>query len=151
MSVEWSFPGCSDAWNGAAPAIFGVPLPYERWAGSSLEYDFVPYLYAIDVLAIALVLLLVTRRVLAAVPRDFAPRIRRALGAIGIALGAASLAGKALSIATFWHPVASLPLLPGESLREIRPLRLTLTRNYSCRPSSLSKLWFAPSANAGER
>jgi len=49
FTIEWSFPKCSAPWDGPSPAVFGAPIPYERWGGSSSEYVFIPRVYLLNV------------------------------------------------------------------------------------------------------
>jgi hypothetical protein len=63
ITIEWSFSYCNDPQDGPASAVFGAPLPYERWGGaSSLVYEFVPHFYVFNVLVLFCILLPIVRR-----------------------------------------------------------------------------------------
>ena len=50
-TVEWSFAYCSSQADGPASAVFGMPLPYIEWSGvSSMEYEFMPQVYVLNIL-----------------------------------------------------------------------------------------------------
>jgi hypothetical protein len=142
VTIEWSFPICSNSWDGAAPAVFGAPLPYQRWAGASLEYSFVPQVYVLNVLLIAGLVLLIVHRLAAGVARRWPRQTKLTLGMAGLVL-CVGLLGLGISvIGELLHPTASIAILPGESVRDLRPIRVAIGRHYSCRPSWLSGFWF---------
>jgi hypothetical protein len=147
VTIEWSFPNCSSSWDGAAPAVFGAPLPYQRWAGASLEYTFVPHLYALNVLLIFGLTLFVVHGSTARLAKRWPRRTSLALFIPGMVLCIGLLGLEISALGGLWHPVASIETLPGESLRDLRPLRVTTGRHYDCRPSWLSAFWFAPKAS----
>src|SRR5689334_18455159 len=54
LKVEWSSRSCNDPQDGPVWAVFGAPLPYERFSGVSSEhYDFVPYLYLLNIVILS--------------------------------------------------------------------------------------------------
>lgn len=142
VTLEWSFQSCQRGGDGPAPAVFGAPLPYERWAGTSLEYDFVPWLYVFDILVLAALILLPMHRFTSRWAKGSHSRAHRMLGGVGALACVLVVGWKTLAVATFWHPLPSLPVLLGESIRELRPIRVTSARPYECRPSALSGFWF---------
>src|SRR5215213_2704272 len=49
FTIEWSFPYCSSQEDGPASAVYGMPLPYIRWAGvSSMEYELMPLILILN-------------------------------------------------------------------------------------------------------
>jgi hypothetical protein len=140
-TIEWSFPYCSSQEDGPAAAIFGMPFPYIRWAGaSSLEYDFMPLVFALNVLALLALAWPLTGLLL----RFFAETrrgIRTALGTIGLVLALVVLAGVAFLIGVgAWQPTASMRLYGQDTYFDLRPLRFTMNDlHYACTPSHA---WF---------
>jgi hypothetical protein len=144
VTIEWSFPVCSNPGDGATPAVFGAPLPYQKWAGASLEYSFVPQVYALNILLIGGLVLFVVHRFSAHLAKRWPRQTIGAIGGSGLVLCIGLLGLEISALGKLWHPTASLVTLPGESLGDLRPIRVTLGRHYDCRPSSLSAFWFAP-------
>jgi hypothetical protein len=140
-TIEWSFPYCSSQEDGPAAALFGMPFPYIRWGGaSSLEYDFMPLVCALNVLALLALVWPLTRRLL----RSFGERrsgIRIALGSIGLALALFVFAGIASLIGVgAWQPTASIRLYGQDTYFDLRPLRfMRIDLHYECTPS---QAWF---------
>lgn len=141
ITVEWSFPYCNDPRDGPASAVYGAPLPYERWSGaSSLQYDFVPHLYILNLGILCAATWPLFRRL----SHRWSAVNDRRIGMLGLSL--CLLVGG-------WHifylssnlgsPVASLEHAPYDSYRELRPVgvALIMERHYDCSPSSF---WFGP-------
>lgn len=149
-TIEWSFPYCLSEEDGPAAAVFGMPLPYIWWNGvSSLEYDFIPLLGALNVLALFALAWPLTRLLL----RPFSERrsaIRIALGTIGLALALVVLIGVAFLIDVgALQPTVSIGLAGQDTYFDLRPLRFTINDlHYECTPS---QAWFgvSPGAEAG--
>jgi hypothetical protein len=140
-TIEWSFPYCSSQEDGPAAAVFGMPFPYIQWGGvSSLEYDFMPLVYALNVIALLALAWPLTGLLL----RPFGERrsgIRIALGTIGLALALVVLASTAFLIGVgAWQPTASIRLDGQDTYFDLRPLRFTMNDlHYGCTPSHA---WF---------
>jgi hypothetical protein len=140
-TIEWSFPSCSSQEDGPAAAVFGMPFPYFQWGSvSSLEYDFIPLVYALNVLALSALFWPLIRHLL----RSFAGRrsgIRTALGASGLALALVVLVGISFLIGIgAWRPTAHMRLYGQDTYFDLRPLRFTLNDlHYECTPS---QTWF---------
>lgn len=142
LTVEWTFPYCNDPQDGPASAVFGAPIPYERFSGFSLEYDFVPHFYVLNIIVLAGIALPVIHGTAAYLARGFSGGVYRLLAQCGLLLGAAVCARHALVLFLgLWHPVASIEHLPYDSYRELRPVRISLGRHYDC---SRSTFWFGP-------
>jgi hypothetical protein len=118
-----------------------MPFPYIQWAGvSSLEYDFMPLVYALNILVLFALAWPLTRLLF----WSFVERrsgIRIALGTIGLALTLVVLAGVASLIGVgAWQPTASIRLYGQDTSFDLRPLRFTMNDlHYECTPSHA---WF---------
>jgi hypothetical protein len=140
-TIEWSFPYCSSQEDGPAAAVFGMPFPYIQWGSvSSLEYDFMPLVWALNVLALLALAWPLTRLLLT----SFGERrsgIRIALGTIGFAPALVVLAGIAILVGVgLWQPTASIRLYGQDTYFDLRPLRFTMNDlHYECTPS---RAWF---------
>jgi hypothetical protein len=140
-TIEWTFPYCSLQDDGPAAAIFGLPFPYIRWSGvSSLVYEFMPWVYALNVLTLLVLAWPLTWLFL----RTFGARRRRlriALSTIGLALALIVSAGIAqLIVVGAWQPTASMRLYGQDTYYDPRPVRFTLMDlHYECTPS---QTWF---------
>ena len=56
LTLEWSYPYCSNPDSGPAYAVTGMPLPYKTYSGfSSLVYIFMPHVYALNLLLLTAV------------------------------------------------------------------------------------------------
>jgi hypothetical protein len=61
-TIEWSYPYCLSPVDGPASAVFSVPFPYVRWTGvSSLEYEFMPLVYVLNIPALSALVWPLTR------------------------------------------------------------------------------------------
>jgi hypothetical protein len=142
-TLEWSFPYCNDPQDGPAAAVFGVPIPYQRWNGfSSLEYHFAPHLYVLNILLVALALFPALRhamRRVAPLQSRLGDRVLRSAGVL-LCLGNFAVTYVALA-GGLWRPVLNIGHSPGRAYSEYRPVRLTSTRHYDCTPS---RFWFGP-------
>jgi hypothetical protein len=140
-TIEWSFPYCSSQEDGPAAAVFGMPFPYIRWGGtSSLEYDFMPLVCALNILALLALAWPFTRLLL----RSFGERAsgtRIVLGTIGLALALVVSAGIAFPISVgAWRPTAFIAPDGRGTYFDLRPVRLTTNDlHYECTPS---QAWF---------
>jgi hypothetical protein len=141
VTLEWSFAYCNNPQDGPASAVFGSPLPYERWSeASSLAYVFVPHLYVLNVLALFGIVLPVVRQIAEHLARRSARAVYGSLGVCGALLCTLVTARHALVLATgLWIPVASIEQPPYDSYDALRPLGVSFGRHYDCTPS---KFWF---------
>ncbi len=133
ITVEWSFPYCNDQQDGPASAVYGFPFPYLQWGGvSSLEFEFVPQLYALNLaLQTALVFFLV--RTVAR--RMWPTKERLPMAAVGLLFCAGFLLIKLLLISSgVRHPRASLTDGTWDSYTELRPVGLAASLEYYCTP-----------------
>lgn len=146
VTIEWSFPYCNDPQDGPASAVFGAPIPYERWWGaSSLVYEFVPHFYGLNILVLFAIALPIVRRAAEHLERRW-PRAYGAIAICGAVLCALVVARHALVLATgLWRPVASIERPPYDSYEVLRPVGMSFERHYDCTPS---ELWFPPKWHA---
>ena len=137
LTIEWSFPYCSSLADGPASAVFGMPLPYIQYSGvSSLEYDFMPLMYVLDLLLLLAITWPITARVLRKVPEE-RRRIRIALGVTGLAVASLITATVVffMSIGS-WRPIRSLTAVGYYRYSDLRPVRFTVNDlHYDCTPS----------------
>jgi hypothetical protein len=135
-TIEWTFPYCASQQDGPAAAVFGMPFPDIQWGGaSSLEYDFMPLVYTLNVLALLVLVWPLTRLLL----RSFGVRrsgIRTTLGAIGLAIALVMLAGIATLIGVgALRPTAAIRLYGQDTYFDLRPLRFRINDlHYACTP-----------------
>ena len=87
VTVEWSFPYCSNQADGPVYAATGMPLAYQIQSGaSSLAYDFMPHVYLLN-LAILCVLMFPIIYSVVNFVAPFEKKRRRIMGGmIGLAL-----------------------------------------------------------------
>lgn len=142
ITVEWSFPYCNDPQDGPASAVFGAPLPYQRWSGaSSLEYDFVPHIYILNIAFLSIVIFLASATGL----RRMIRRSRRAgtaIAALGLLLSLCAGGWRILWLSMgMWQPVSSIVHFPYDQYTEYRPvgIAIALSPSYDCTPS---RFWF---------
>jgi hypothetical protein len=136
VTLEWWYPACGVAGDGPAAAVFGLPLPYVRFSGvSSMTYDFMPHVMALDVLLLAAMILVPLAAVVSRLSQQRARRVRLLAWALGATLTTARLGWLALllSVGSF-RPVVSIGLPPYLSYAELRPLRLVSSWHYDCQP-----------------
>ncbi|MEZ4302070.1 MAG: hypothetical protein R3B70_44480 [Polyangiaceae bacterium] len=143
VSVEWAAPDCNDPQDGPVYALFGAPLPYERFSGaSSMMYDFVPWMYVINIGILSLLLWWgirgVEKRIRGRMPRW----VTGAAVASGGALAALSLAVHGVWIGLgMWYPVETPHAISYRAYHELRPVGVALGRHYDCKASTF---WFGP-------
>lgn len=56
-TIEWSSSYCANQSDGPTSAAFGIPFPYWHFGGSSsLEYDFMPQIYILNIVVLWVIL-----------------------------------------------------------------------------------------------
>ena len=141
FTVEWSTPACNDPQDGPVRAVFGAPLPYERFSGaSSLQFNFMPHVYVLNILLLSGVAWVcihaVARRVVPSAPR----LVPSTMAVLGCLFSGAALALHVTTVVKqYWIPVTSVSNPPDESYFDMRPVGLTSLRHYDCTPS---RFWF---------
>jgi hypothetical protein len=104
------------------PPLFGFPLPWMRWAGSSLEYLYSPGALAVDVATFQAAAYLPVSAGMQALQRRYRLRARPGfvvgVGLCNVLLGVIELAWRVLPLALGFHPLtAQQPVLgppPGQ-------------------------------------
>ena len=140
VTVEWSYPYCSVLDDGPAGAVRGFPFPYQQASVITSVTDFfIPWLYVINLAAIAVGVFLLLRplasRLAATHPR---------LGKLIVSAAAALLLVTAVSFEAavlwmgVWRPISSFSGSPNYS--ELRPVAVrVLGRPRDC---TASPFWF---------
>jgi hypothetical protein len=131
VTIEWTWPTCNGGDNWVA--AYGLPLPYTQWSRfSSMEYAWVPEIFALNIGALAATLYALLS-LLPAFPHD-----ARIYGVVAVvALLGAILNLLMLSI-TMVQSVESLAHIEaGESMWDLRPVAVHFDgyRRYECTPS----------------
>lgn len=141
VTLEWSYPYCSVMDDGPAGAVFGFPFPYVQASivTSATEF-FIPWLYAINLAAIAAVIFFT----LCQVSSRFATSQQRGLtivaGLAGSILLVTAIAFEALVLLSMdvWRPTSSFYGYPRYS--ELRPVGVrAFRRQPDC---TASPFWF---------
>jgi hypothetical protein len=143
ITVEWTYPYCLGPTDGSAYAAQGWPLPYWMWNGvASLEHDFLPHVYLLNVLLISLLLFPAIRWVW---NRAFSglPGWMRSSIAIAAALLLLSQLGLTILMVNIGalRPSTNFLLANDNRYSDLRPVRVGLHRSNApvCTPSSF---WF---------
>jgi len=144
FKLEWSYPMCNDPTDGPAFAVFGFPLPSQRFAGNSLEYATMPHVYALDLVLIALVVFPPVRWLLRRLARLRV--VAAAVAGCGLAIASLSVAFLALVMYVTWVPVRSISGDFFEDYRDLRPAGLGHL-HIRCSPS---EYWFGPARRGVE-
>ncbi|MDQ1590723.1 MAG: hypothetical protein QOG71_1350 [Pyrinomonadaceae bacterium] len=143
FTIEWSYPYCLSQSDGPAYAAQGMPLPYWMWNGvASLEHDFMPLAYILNVLILSLLTFPAIRWVLHRVVSYRLKWLRRVIGAAGCLLLLSHVALTGLLISTgYYRPETSLGLEGYYRYTDFRPVRFGLVHSNAtvCQPS---RFWF---------
>ena len=140
VTVEWSYPYCSVLDNGEAAAVLGFPLPYQQASiAASATYFFIPWLYLVNLAAIAGGVLLLLRPVASRLGAAN-PRGRKFIVVPAAALllvTAVAFEVLVLSMGV-WRPISSFSGDPRYG--ELRPVALrVLEQPRNC---TASPFWF---------
>lgn len=146
VTVEWSYPYCSVLDDGAAGAVFGLPLPYQQASTvTSATHFFIPWLYAVNLAALAGGVFLLLRPLASRLGAS-APRLRKLffVPAAGLLLvTAVAFEAMTLSVMDVWLPSSSLfsgEYSGGPRYNELRPVAVrVLGRRRDC---TASPFWF---------
>jgi hypothetical protein len=143
VTIEWSYPYCLSQADGPAYAAQGMPLPYWMWNGAaSLEHDFMPHVYILNVIVLCLLMWPAIRWVLNRVVSYRLKWLRSIIGAVGCLLLLSHVALTVLLVSTgYYRPVRSLGLGGYYRYTDFRPVRFGLIESNApgCTPSHF---WF---------
>ncbi|HEX8736709.1 MAG TPA: hypothetical protein VF721_15365 [Pyrinomonadaceae bacterium] len=142
FTIEWSFPYCSSQSDGPASAVYGMPLPYIRWAGvSSMEYELMPSILILNILMLSVILFPLvswTVRKIASPNRGWL-RILLSLAGLVLLVGVGMLTAFLVRVGVYKIPVSTIAS-DYETYSEFRPIRFTTKHlRYQCTPSNF---WF---------
>lgn len=140
FTVEWAYPYCSVMDNGEAAAVLGFPLPYQQASiVTSVTYFFIPWLYVVNLAALAGGVLLLLRP-LASRLEASNPRTRKFIVVPAAALllvTAVAFEALVLSMGV-WRPTSSFSGSP--SYGELRPVAMRVLEHP--RNCTASPFWF---------
>ena len=143
ITVEWSKPYCMDPTDGPAFAATGIPLPYETYGGaSSLEFLFMPHIYALNLAVLSLIVYPAVRRAFNSrfMSKTKSRRVR--IGAAGAVSAFLVLAWVVSCVHVGWlRPVSSIGDDRYGRWAEFRPVgvKWSFGQSNACTPSSY---WF---------
>lgn len=138
ITVEWSYPYCSNPDSGPAFAAMGMPLPYKVYSGiSSMEHFFMPHILVLNLLLLALLCHPICRALL--IRTRASPRIAAYVG-----LACMLVAGSVLWLGVASHqltPVHSISVASFMRYQELRPVSFgfNLANAVECKAS---RFWF---------
>jgi hypothetical protein len=144
VTLEWSYPYCSVRDSGPAAAVFGFPLPYEQTSiVTSGTYFFIPWLYLLNIAAIAAGVFLLLRQLTSRlVTSNRLANIM--LGVTGAVLLTTAIVFEVSMIYMgVWRPTSSFSGSPRFS--ELRPVASVVFRRQ--RECTASPFWFPDSAH----
>jgi len=143
FTIEWSFSYCSSQEDGPASAVFGMPLPYIRWAGvSSMEYELMPSIWIVNIAILSAIAYPFVSWAVKKVADPNQGRWRSMLSLAGLVLLLSIGAWTALlvQIGVYRIPVSTIASGGYETYSEFRPVRLSFKDlHYDCTPSNY---WF---------
>jgi hypothetical protein len=140
VTVEWSYPYCSVLDDGPAGAVRGFPLPYQQASIVTSATDFfIPWLYVVNLAAIACGLFLLLRSVTSRLGAS-SPRLRKLIvGAAAALLLVTAVASEVTVLsAGVWRPISSFSDAPRYS--DLRPVAVRVLE-YP-RDCTASPFWF---------
>ena len=141
ITIEWSYPYCTQLSDGPAYPAVGFPLPYAVASHvSSLEFMLMPHVLALNVLLMGAALYPLARSLNRATAGS--PTSRRFALVVLIVLGVCIIAIRGLSL-TLGHPVSSIGNGAYLVYGDLRPVGITSARlvhtKRECKPS---QFWF---------
>ena len=143
FTVEWTYPYCLDQADGPAYAAQGFPLPYWMWNGVvSLEHDFLPHIYVLDLIILFLLAFPFVRWLWNRAALGLPMWLKGSLAALGTSAIAVHVALTILMITMGWfQPAMSLEHSDYYRYSDLRPVRIGLYRSNApdCTPS---RFWF---------
>lgn len=142
ITIEWSYPYCVNPSDGPAYGAYGMPLPYWMWNGvASLEHDFVPHVYVLNIVILSLLLFPLVWWIWKRLFGERPTLTKKILASFGALLLIIHVALTSLMIWMGWYwPTTSLSS-SYRSYSEFRPVRIGRMRGNApvCEPS---RFWF---------
>lgn len=140
VTIEWSLPYCTSQEDGSMYAVSGLPFPYVTSAGFSVEFFFIPYVYALNLLILSLCAYPLLRFVLGKYVSQRG-KVAAFLGWTGLVFISIWAIGLIVCISIgMLHPTTSITSSPYGNYFELRPVALRYSVNTrNCTPS---KYWF---------
>ena len=143
VTIEWSYPYCLSQTDGPAYAAHGMPFPYWMWNGVvSLEHDFMPIAYILNVIVLSLLMFPAVRWVLNRFISPGLNWLRSLIGIVGCFLLLSHIALMSFLVSTgYYRPEISLGLEGYYRYSDFRPVRIGFIRSNAadCAPS---RFWF---------
>lgn len=143
VTVEWTYTYCLSQTDGPAYAAYGMPLPYWMRNGVvSLEHDFMPLAYILNVIVLCLLMFPAVRRILKYGIFSRSKWLRKALGIVGGLMLLSHIALTGLLVSSgFYRPQKSLGLEGYYRYADFRPVRFGFIKSNAagCTPS---RFWF---------
>jgi hypothetical protein len=141
VTVQWSYPYCTQPSDGPAYPAVGFPLPYAVASHvSSLEFFFMPHVLAFNLLLVGAALYPLVRSLNRAIAGKLA--LRRFTIVLLVVLGVGILVFRGLSL-SLGHPVVSIGNGSYLVYCDLRPVGFTSPQlvhaKQECRPS---RFWF---------
>jgi hypothetical protein len=140
VTLEWSYPYCSVLDSGEAAAVTGFPLPYQQASIVTSATDFfVPWLYVINLAAIAGGILILLRPLASRLGSSNARRRKYIFVPAAALLLVTAVAFEVLVLSMgIWRPTSSFSGYPHYS--ELRPVAVRVLEHP--RNCTASPFWF---------
>ena len=143
FTIEWAFPYCSSLEDGAASAVFGMPLPYIRHSAvSSLEYELMPSIFLVNILILFAIVFTFVSWAIKKVSSSHQSTRRNIVSFAGLVLVLSISAWTILllQLGYYKYPVSTIGDDYYGRYSEFRPVRFTFKDlHYNCTPSNY---WF---------
>jgi hypothetical protein len=143
ITIEWSYPYCLSQEDGPAYAAYGMPLPYWMWNGvTSLEHDFMPLAYILNVIVFCLLIFPAARWILNRVTSPRLNWLRSIITAVRCLLLLCHIALTGFLVSTgFYRPTISLGLEGYCRYADFRPVRIGFIKSNAA-DCMQSPFWF---------
>jgi hypothetical protein len=143
FTIEWTNPYCLDQSDGPTYGAYGMPLPYWIWNGvASLEHDFVPHAYVLNIVLLCMLFFPVARWAVNRSVFQRRPWVAGAAAIIGLLLLAYHVTLTVGMVSLGWYRPTSTLGSPGYySYTELRPVRFGFYRS-NAPPCAKSPYWY---------
>jgi|GEM_PF-5990861 len=130
MDVQWWRPYCDHQDDGPGSYAIGLPFPFAEPTGaSSMEFWWMPHVYALDTLILAALAFQITRRVRLPAPLKKGGAASAMAGAGAAAVLLVAL-WQAFVWSTGWRPTASIPTYGSDRYIDFRPAFMVDSRTH---------------------